>query len=48
LRTPYERALMAMTANRLCDPDSKLGVWDRWLSTVYLPSCPMLRVHLTH
>ena len=35
----YERALFAMCANRLCTPDSKLGVWDRWLDTVYLPSC---------
>jgi hypothetical protein len=24
-----ERALLAMTANRLCDPHSKLGVWER-------------------
>lgn len=39
LRIPYERALLAMTANRLCEPESKLGVWDRWLSKVYLPSC---------
>ena len=39
LRMPYERALFAMTANRLCEPESKLGVWDRWLSKVYLPSC---------
>jgi hypothetical protein len=39
LRAPYERALLAMVANRLCEPESKLGVWDRWLSTVYMPSC---------
>ena len=39
LRVPYERALLALTANRLCEPDSKLGSWDRWLPTVYLPSC---------
>ena len=44
LRIPYERALLAMTANRLCEPSSKLGVWDRWLSTVYLPSCNDLRL----
>ena len=44
LRVPYERALMAMTANRLCDPESKLGVWDRWLSKVYLPSCEGLKL----
>lgn len=44
LRIPYERALLAMTANRLCEPASKLGVWDRWLSTVYLPSCKELKL----
>ena len=44
LRTPYERALMAMVANRLCAPESKLGVWDRWLETVYLPSCEGLKL----
>jgi hypothetical protein len=41
---PYERALLAMVANRLCDPESKLGVWDRWLSTVHLPSCHDLKL----
>jgi hypothetical protein len=35
----YERAVLAMTANRLCEPKSKLGVWDRWLPRVHLPSC---------
>jgi transposase len=40
----YERALLAMTANRLCSPESKLGVWDRWLDTVYLPSCGGLKL----
>ena len=43
-RVPYERALLAMTANRLCEPESKLGVWDRWLSKVYLPSCDGLKL----
>ncbi|MBU4355616.1 MAG: IS1634 family transposase [Proteobacteria bacterium] len=43
-RGPYERALLAMTANRLCEPESKLGVWDRWLSRVYLPSCRGLKL----
>jgi hypothetical protein len=38
-KVPHERALLAMTANRLCAPESKLGVWDRWLKTVYMPSC---------
>jgi transposase len=33
-----------MVANRLCAPDSKLGVWDRWLQTVYLLSCQYLKL----
>jgi transposase len=33
-----------MTANRLCEPESKLGVWDRWLSKVHLPSCQGLKL----
>jgi hypothetical protein len=44
VKVPYERALLAMTANRLCQPESKLGVWDRWLSEVYLPSCQGLKL----
>ncbi len=40
----YESALLAMCANRLCAPESKLGVWDRWLQTVYLPSCNGLKL----
>jgi transposase len=44
VQVPCERALLAMVANRLCDPESKLGVWDRWLSTVYLPSCQDLKL----
>jgi transposase len=43
-QVPYERALLAMVANRLCEPESKLGVWDRWLSKVYLPSCEGLKL----
>lgn len=43
-KVPYERALLAMTANRLCAPESKLGVWDRWLKTVYMPSCQGLKL----
>ena len=35
----HDKALLAMTANRLCEPKSKLGVWDRWLSKVHLASC---------
>lgn len=41
---PYERALFAMVANRLCEPTSKFGVWDRWLTNVYLPSCRDLKL----
>ena len=33
-----------MVANRLCEPESKLGLWDRWLPTVYLPSCWELKL----
>jgi transposase len=43
-RSPYERALLAMTMNRLCEPQSKLGVWDRWLEKVYLPSFEGLKL----
>jgi hypothetical protein len=43
-RAPYERALLAMAANRLCEPESKLGLWDRWLPTVYMPSCQNLKL----
>lgn len=43
-RAQLERALLAMVANRLCMPESKLGVWDRWLSTVHLPSCQDLKL----
>ena len=42
MKVPYERALLAMVANRLCEPESKLGVWDRWLEKVYMPSCGSL------
>lgn len=34
--TPIEHALRVMVFNRLCDPESKLGVL-RWLQTVSLP-----------
>jgi len=44
IKVPYERALLAMVANRLCEPESKLGVWDRWLPKVYLPSCQSLKL----
>ena len=38
-----EHLLRVMVFNRLCDPESKLGVWERWLSRVYLPSCQQLK-----
>ena len=41
---PYDKALLAMVANRLCAPESKLGVWDRWLQTVYMPDCDGLKL----
>ena len=44
LKVPYDKALLAMCANRLCEPKSKLGVWDRWLDKVYLPSCEGLKL----
>jgi hypothetical protein len=34
--TPVEHALRVMVFNRLCDPESKLGVL-RWLETVSIP-----------
>ena len=43
-RIAYERALLAETANRMCEPESKLGVWDRWLDRVYLPSSKGLKL----
>lgn len=36
LSTPVEQAVRVMVFNRLCDPDSKLGVL-RWLQTVSMP-----------
>ena len=41
----HERSLLAIVANRLCEPDSKLGVWDRWLQKVYMPSCNTLKLY---
>lgn len=41
----HEKALLAMTANRLSEPESKLGVWERWLETVFMPSCNPLKLY---
>ena len=43
-KVKYERALLLMTANRLCEPTSKLGAWERWLQTVHLPTCNGLKL----
>ena len=43
--TPIEHALRVMVFNRLCDPESKLGVL-RWLETVSLPKVDT--VAMTH
>jgi hypothetical protein len=43
--TPVEHALRVMVFNRLCDPDSKLGVL-RWLQTVSMPGVDAAK--LTH
>jgi transposase len=43
--TPVEHALRVMVFNRLCDPDSKLGVL-RWLQTVSMPGIDVAK--LTH
>jgi hypothetical protein len=37
-RAPHESALLAMTAQRLARPDSKLGCHERWLDQVWLPA----------
>jgi hypothetical protein len=44
ITSAYDQALLAMVANRLCEPESKLGVWDRWLEKVYLPGCDGLKL----
>ncbi len=44
LKVAYDKALLAMVANRLCEPESKLGTWDRWLQKVYMPSCNSLKL----
>ena len=28
IKVPYEKSTLAMVANRICEPESKLGVWD--------------------
>ena len=38
----HERALFAMVLNRMVDPCSKLGLYDRWLETVWFPGCDAL------
>jgi len=45
--TPVEHALRVMVFNRLCDPDSKLGVL-RWLEGVSLPEVNTARLSHQH
>lgn len=40
-----ESALLAIVANRLDEPMSKLGVWERWLELVHLPEAQSLTKH---
>src|SRR5919106_1810193 len=37
-RAPHEAALLAMTAQRLARPGSKLACHERWLARVWLPA----------
>jgi transposase len=45
--TPVEQALRVMVFNRLCDPESKLGVL-RWLQTVSMPGVDADRLSHQH
>jgi transposase len=45
--TPVEHALRVMVFNRLCDPDSKLGVL-RWLEGVSIPEVDTARLSHQH
>jgi hypothetical protein len=43
-RAPHEAALLAMTAQRLARPGSKLACHERWLKRVWLPAARDLRL----
>ena len=43
-RAPHEAALLAMTAQRLARPGSKLACHERWLERVWLPAARNLRL----
>lgn len=43
-RAPHEAALLAMTAQRLARPGSKLACHERWLERVWLPAARDLRL----
>ncbi len=45
--TPVEHALRVMVFNRLCDPESKLGVL-RWLQTVSMPGVDAAKMTHQH
>jgi transposase len=40
----YDLAAFAMTSNRLCEPASKLGVWERWIKKIHLPGSEELKL----
>lgn len=43
--SPVEEAVFAMVLNRLDSPLSKLGLNERWLSSIYRPEFGQLRLH---
>lgn len=44
IKVPLEEAIYAMVLNRLCDPQSKLGV-SEWVKSIYRPEFEQLQLH---
>lgn len=44
IKVPLEEAIYAMVLNRLCDPQSKLGV-SEWVKSVHRPEFEQLQLH---
>jgi hypothetical protein len=44
IKVPLEEAIYAMVLNRLCDPQSKLGV-SQWVKSVHRPEFEQLQLH---
>jgi len=42
---PFERAVLAMVANRCLAPRSKLGCYERWIKGVYFPEGKAIGLH---